>query len=311
MTGPLLPPTTGVPVVGIDIGGTASRTVVVRGDEVVASHIDSTPASPSLALDAVAGWVEHVVERAGLELGELGAIGIGASGPVDAGGVIRNPDTLPGLTGLDVVGSLTNTFGVPVVIDNDAAAAAIGEHWKGAGRGASALLVLTLGTGVGVAVVRQGRPFRGGDGLHPEAGHLTVPGAPALCYCGRQTCLEQTASRASLQNLAEQARGSTDLRELNAAATEGEAVALEVLTEYGRRVGDGLVELSTQHRPDVVVLAGSAAQCFAHFGAALQGQLAAMTSADAPDVRVTSLGDLAGAIGAARLAAPAGSLACA
>jgi len=302
MTGPLLGSTTLVPVVGIDIGGTASRTIVMRGEEVIASRIDSTPASPSVALDALTGWVGRVVQEAGLEPGELGRIGIGASGPVDAGGVIRNPDTLPAFTGLDVVDTLARAFGVPVVMDNDAAAAAVGEHWQGAGKGASALLVVTLGTGVGVAVVREGRPFRGGDGLHPEAGHLTVPGDPAPCYCGRQTCLEQTASRASLQHRAEKARGSADLGELAAAAATGEAAAVDVLTTYGRRVGDGVVELATQHRPDVVVLAGSAARCFVHFRTALQKQLATMTSAPKPDVRVTALGDVAGAIGAARLA---------
>ena len=82
---------------------------------------------------------------------------------------------------------LSERLGVPCVIDNDAVTAAIGEHAYGAGRDSSGLLVVTLGTGVGVAALIRGRPVRGADGGHPEAGHIAVSGPPAPCYCGLPT----------------------------------------------------------------------------------------------------------------------------
>ncbi|PRY10567.1 ROK family protein [Kineococcus rhizosphaerae] len=292
------------PVVGVDLGGTATRTVVVLGGEVLASQITSTPVDPSTAISVLEGAVDAVLREAGCVIDDLSGIGIGASGPIDAAGVIRNPDSLPALTGLDVVGALRARFATPVVVENDAATAAVAEFRVGAGRGSRSMLIVTLGTGVGVAVVREGVLFRGGDGLHPEGGHVTVPGERAPCYCGRLTCLEQTASRSALQRAASAVRGSGDLDDLASTAEAGDRDAIEVFDRFGQRLADGLIELSTQHRPEVVVLAGSAAAYLPHFRTALEVRLALTTSAPVPRVRATGLGDFGGAIGAALLGGP-------
>ena len=294
-------------MVGIDLGGTATRTVVVLGGEVLASRVTSTPVDSSTAMSVLEGAVDAVLQEAGRATDDLLGIGIGASGPIDAAGVIQNPESLPALTGLDLIGALSARFATPVVVENDAATAAVAEFSVGAGQGSRSMLIVTLGTGVGVAVVREGVLFRGGDGMHPEGGHVTVPGEEAPCYCGRLTCLEQTASRSALQRAASAVRGNGDLNDLASTAEAGHQDALAVFARFGQRLADGLIELSTQHRPEVVVLAGSAAAYLPHFQAALEMRLALTTSAPVPRVRVTGLGDFGGAIGAALLGGRVGA----
>lgn len=283
--------------IGLDIGGTATRIALVDAADVVASATISTPTSRDDAATDLRTAIDTLLRQAATS---ITGIGIGASGPIDRRGIIRNEDTLPALTGIDLPGVLGDAFGVPVVVDNDAVTAALAEHRVGAGAGAAAMLLLTLGTGVGVAVVCHGAILRGGDGLHAEAGHVTVPNGPAACYCGRATCLEQTGSRSGLQRRALAATGVADLQVLRRSAAT-DAGARRVLDDYGTRVGEGIVELATQYRPDRVVLGGSAATLMPAFEDAMLQTLSTMTSAPVPQVVPTALDDLGGAIGAALL----------
>lgn len=283
--------------IGIDIGGTATRIALVAAADVIATTTISTPTSRDDAATELHTAIDSLLQQGART---ITGIGVGASGPVDRDGIIRNEDTLPALTGIDLPSVLGDAFQVPVVVDNDAVTAALAEYRVGAGAGAAAMLLLTLGTGVGVAVVRHGTILRGGDGLHAEAGHITVPNGPAPCYCGRATCLEQTASRSGLQRRALATTGVADLQALRRSATT-DAAARRVLEEYGTRVGEGIIELATQHRPDRVVLGGSAATLLPAFADALERTLSTMTSAPIPDVTGTALDDLGGAIGAALL----------
>jgi glucokinase len=183
--------------VGVDLGGTGTRIVTLDRDGAVLHQV-SSPTSASSS-GAVSGLVSSIaIAAAGRE---LRGIGIGASGPVDPHGIIRNTATLPAFSGIQITSVISERLGVPCVIDNDAAAAAAGEYACGAGRGSTGLLVVTLGTGVGVAVLASGRPFRGADGGHPEAGHIPAGGPPAPCYCGLPNCWEQLASRTALDRL--------------------------------------------------------------------------------------------------------------
>lgn len=288
--------------VGLDIGGTATRIALVADTDVVDAVTISTPASHTTAVTELRTAIGSLLQRAARP---ITGIGVGASGPVDRDGVIRNEDTLLALTGIDLPSELGGAFGVPVVVDNDAVTAALAEYRVGAGIGAAAMLLLTLGTGVGVAVVRNGAILRGGDGLHAEAGHISVPNGPAPCYCGRATCLEQTASRSGLQRRARTVTGVSDLQALQRSATT-DAAARRVLEDYGTRVGEGIIELATQYRPDRVVLGGSAATLLPDFADAMQQTVSAMTSAPVPEITGTALDDLGGAIGAALLIGPEG-----
>ena len=291
--------------IGIDLGGTGTRLVALDGfGDTVAQLVVPTPADlPGDA--AVAFLAERVGSLAGPAV--VRSLGIGASGPIDAEGVIRNPDTLPAFTGIDLAGPLGAAFAAPVAVDNDAVTAAIGEAAVGAGRPFRSVLMLTLGTGVGVAALVDGEPVRGADGVHPEAGHLSLSGRDAPCYCGRTACLEQVGSRSALQRsasalLSRPSGGPQDIVAVYDRALAGDEAATALFDDYGSGIGDGLLDLLTVHRSACVILGGSAATYYPAFGAALRARLSAVTTyAAAPPMRVSELGDLGGALGAAIL----------
>src|SRR5580704_12401973 len=293
----LVPPgEPGTVTVGVDLGGTGTRIVALGTDGVVLRHITRPTATGIPAAQAIADLADALITAtAGLE---IRGIGIGATGPVDAQGVIRNPETLPAFSNVEIASILRDHLGAPCVIDNDAVTAAIGEHAYGAGRGSAGLLVITLGTGVGVAALIRGRPVRGADGCHPEAGHIAVSGPPAPCYCGLPTCWEQLASRTALEHLA-----AGEIDELAAKARGGDTAASQVFDTYGERVGVGLATLLTIFRPDRVIIGGSAAQCADLFENGLHRSLnRAARYTCAPALATAELGNLAGAVGAAVIA---------
>jgi glucokinase len=281
--------------VGVDLGGTGTRVVGLDADGVVVhQHSGLTPAGAAGAVEALIGTISAAGPG-------LRGVGVGASGPVDRLGIIRNAETLPAFSGIRLAPLISERLGVPCVIDNDAAAAAIGEHAYGAGRGSTGLLVITLGTGVGVAALISGRPFRASDGAHPEAGHVPVPGPPAPCYCGLPACWEQLASRSALDQLADRAGLGADT--LARQARGGDAAAARVFSIYGERVGAGLVTLLALFRPDRVVLAGGAARFLDLFSDGLHRSLDRGPKYNPrPAVVAAELGDLSGAIGAAVMA---------
>lgn len=274
---------------------------MTAGGKVLASSTLTTPHEVGRALAIYVTHIRRVLDMAGVAVADIAGIGIGASGPVDADGIIRNPESLPALSDIPFRTALEDEFDTACVVDNDAVTAALAEAHQVHGRSRNGLLMVTLGTGVGVALIRNGRPYRGADGIHPEGGHITIAGPPAPCYCGRATCLEQLASRSSLQASALAVTGSEDLAALAASVREGKTAAADVFAEYGTYVGNGLVELCTQHRPASVVLGGSASRYLEFFHSPLMARLMALRDAPVPDVFASRLDDLGGAVGAASL----------
>ncbi|MET4097573.1 ROK family protein [Arthrobacter sp. UYCu712] len=295
--------------VGIDIGGTGIRFVALdAGNHVLARLAAATPGAFTNGT-AAEFLADHI---GGLAPGRtLEAIGIGASGPVDTDGIIRNPDTLLSFTGEPIVASLEGAFGVPVAIDNDAVCAALAEQRVGAAKNSRSLLHVTLGTGIGACMLIDGKPLRGGDGMHPETGHITVAAAATpACYCGREACWEQTASRQTLQRSAAAllGKGPTDrtaIAELAARARRGEKQATEVFRDYGLAIADGLGTLLAAYRPENVVLGGSAAQHFDLYSDTVERSLQRLGAwIHYAQISKTGLDDYGGAIGAAFLHVP-------
>jgi glucokinase len=283
-------------LLGADLGGTGTRIVLTdESGTVLAQRSGATSSDPATAVDHLAEALAEIAD------GPVAGIGIGASGPIDTQGVVRNLATLPAYSGVDLVKALTDRFQVPVVVDNDAVTAAHAESRVGAARDARAVLVVTLGTGVGVAMLTDGHPLRKASGTHPEAGHISVPGV-APCYCGRPSCWEQHASRATLQGQAE-ALG-LDLNAAYTRARDGDPGAAAVFATYGVAVGTGLADLLTVYGPDLVVLGGGGARYIDSYRPALEQTLAQVVGCYEPPQIVTAvLGDLAGAIGAALMSA--------
>lgn len=292
--------------VGIDLGGTATRFVTTDAHgAVLRSHISSTPSS-AIEIELEAFLVNAIVETRGKY--PITAIGVGASGPISPEGTIENPDTLPAFTGVDMPAMLSRAFRVPCFIDNDAVTAALGEAIYGAGRGFENILMLTLGTGIGVSMLEHGEPVRGSDGQHPETGHMSIGGPAAPCYCGRDTCWEQAASRKALQRtstslLDDPSNSSRDIDTMAARAYGGDSIAVRMFDEFGTRLATGAATLLAVYRPEILILGGSGSTYSQYFGRALQVALDGMTGTFPPPViSVSGFGEYGGAIGAAALA---------
>lgn len=289
--------------IGIDLGGTKTRLVLVGAEGNVLTSATRPTVEYGTGIAAAIALAFDIRNLAGAE--DPGFVGVGASGPVLPDGTIANPDTLPGFSGFNLAEHLQAALDVPCRVDNDALTAALGEYNFGAGRGARRLLMVTLGTGIGVAVINAGEPYTGTDGIAPEAGHIQVAGTGNPCYCGLTNCWEQIASRKALQRLA-----LAEVPSAIAVAGPQEAVAhlarnpgrSDVFVEFAERVAAGLATLLTVHRPDVVVLGGSAAEYFDLLEPGLQAILASRPPYYAPiALRPAALGDLSGALGAACL----------
>jgi glucokinase len=291
-----------VTVVALDIGGTNLRVAAVDADGTIRARRTAPTASrrgiPHGMTTAFA-LIEAVLDG-----GRPSAIGVGITGPVDhRTGVVENPHTLPGWEGLNLPGSLGPRFGVPVVVDNDANAAALGEWWRGAGAGAKRLAMITLGTGIGAGFVIDGVVQRGRDGAHGEAGHQVLDPSGPECYCGARGCWEMLAAGPALPRLAADAGLCVATgAELTAAARAGDARALAAFTALGRWIGLGLVNVTAIFVPDVIVLGGSIGgehDLFAHAIDAVMAAHGTMVPTAHVSVRAAARPGDAGLLGAA------------
>lgn len=293
-------------VIGIDLGGTGSRFVLLDENGEVRNRL--TLKTPSFHNSEVS--TQFILDAIKMVAGDfkIEGIGIGATGPIDPDGIIRNPDTLQTFSDYHLVNSLSCRLGLPVYIDNDAVTAALAEYRFGAGKNSRSLLLVTLGTGIGSCLLVEGKPFRGGDGWHPEGGHLDVGRLGETCYCGRNSCWETSASRQALQRIASQRLNKhinsiTDMDDLVDRSLNQDSVAMGIFQEYGLRVGEGLANLLGIYRPIDVVIGGGGARYFAQFAPAALTYLEKVRNW-IPEIsfQATQLDDFGGAMGAATLA---------
>ncbi len=236
-------------VLGVDIGGSGVRAGLV--DE--ALQIEDVVRT-SLTDRSVGSVVRAV--RGALQRRDVDAVGVGMPGFVRSGVVLASPN-FPTWCEVDLAGQLAQELGVPVAVENDANAAALGVH---AARQGQDLVLLTLGTGVGGGVISEGRLLRGLAGTGAELGHIYV-GGDRRCGCGGVGCLETWASTTGLVAAAHEiGQAVDDGLEVVTAARTGAVWATKILEEAGRRLGIGLVTLTNVFAPHRVVLAGGLSQ---------------------------------------------------
>jgi len=241
--------------IGLDLGGTKILTgVVARDGSVVRRHERLTPQDSQ----------EHVLVELEAAVAELlddsvAAIGFGVPSPIEqAAGVVVRCVNLP-LEDAPLRDHMRERFGIPVGLDNDANAAAIGEWRAGAGRGEDDLVMLTLGTGVGGGVIAGGKPFRGRNGAGAELGHVVIvhDGRPCQGTCTGRGHLEAYVSGMAASAMARDMFGSSaDAHRLVRLADEGDAQARELLTEVARHLGSGIGSFVNVFGPQLVVLGG-------------------------------------------------------
>jgi glucokinase len=207
---------------------------------------------------------EHVLAELEAAVAELlddsvGAVGFGVPSPIDqARGVVVRCPNLP-LENAPLRDRMHERFGVPVGLDNDANAAAIGEWRAGAARGKDDVVMLTLGTGVGGGVISGGKPFRGWNGTGAELGHIVIvhDGRPCQGACTGRGHLEAYASGTAATAAARETFGpSADAHRLVRLANEGDAKAKGLLEEVARYLGSGVGSFVNVFGPQLVVLGG-------------------------------------------------------
>jgi glucokinase len=283
---------------------------------VVAEHRVPTPVGEAAILDTLVA--------VGEALGPAPALGIGVPGLVTVDGVLALAPNLAGVEGLDVAGALRARFpGTVVRVDNDATCAGWAEAMVGAARGCAHAVLATLGTGIGGGIVANGQVVRGAHGFAGEVGHMVVDPHGPPCPCGQRGCWERFASGSGLGRLGREAAaarpggrmaalagGDPEAvrgEHVTAAAAEGDADGREVMERFAWWVALGLVNLANAFDPEVIVLGGGMVEA----GDVLLGPVRAaydglvMGGRRRPPVRIeaAALGEHAGAIGAALLAA--------
>jgi glucokinase len=190
--------------IGVDLGGTNLRAAAIdRGGTMLDKISGSTKFTEGreAVLSDMASAISTLRERHGTA--GLAGIGIGVPGFIRMkDGFITGSNNLPYLENFPVRDEISRRLGTLVILENDANAAAIGEHWIGAGKGIQDLVLLTLGTGIGGGIVSCGKVIRGAVGMAGELGHVTVVPNGNPCGCGNRGCLEKHASATAVTAMA-------------------------------------------------------------------------------------------------------------
>lgn len=264
-------------VIGLDLGGTNSVFGVVDSKgEIITTTSIKTQAYPSVdqyVMESVKA-VKQIAEQVG-GMEKIRAMGIGAPCGNYYKGTIEHAANLVWAKGIVPLANMfVNELGIPVVVTNDAKAAAMGEMKYGVAVGMNNFVELTLGTGVGSGIVANGQLIYGFDGFAGELGHMIVEPDGRPCGCGRKGCLETYCSATGVVRTAiamlEESSEATFLRdiatdkltsyEVYKAAMAGDTMAQEVFKQTGKRIGIACANIATFLSPEAFIFFGGLAQ---------------------------------------------------
>jgi glucokinase len=295
--------------IGIDLGGTNLRVALVSEEGEIVRKIRK-PTSEQV-IDLISESIREIpYERVeGIGLGTAGVIGR-RTGRVGASPNFR------AVEGIDIVGELSRTFGVPVFLENDANAAALGEKLGGAGRGFENFVLLTLGTGIGGGVIYRGKLLA----VSAEMGHMSINSEGEKCPCGNIGCLENYASARAMisKAVAMIEKGSESLlkecckgsiykltpEDIYRAALDGDNLSREILRDAGKYLGVGLANIINIMSPEAIILTGGligAWNIYVQEAIKEASRRAFRELFDSVKILPSSLGDNAGLVGAASL----------
>ncbi|MDY7102352.1 MAG: ROK family protein [Actinomycetota bacterium] len=254
--------------VGVDIGGTSTR-VAVFDERLVPLGWTVDETRPASLVDHVAELVHRTHDDLGPKARPIASVGVGVPGRVDAAhGTVADAVNL-GLAGegLDLGGGLAERLGVPVTVENDVNAAALGVCHRmglgagpGVGAGGRTVALLSVGTGVAAGLVIDGRVHRGPTGLAGEIGHIPFDPSGPRCACGQKGCLEAVASGAALQRAWPGDGVDTPVASLLAAAGRGDETATRVWCDALDALAWAVELLVLTVDAEVVVLGGGVSE---------------------------------------------------
>jgi glucokinase len=308
-------------VFAVDLGGTHLRAATV--DENGEMHFrlkQSTPVTndPQEIVDALVAAARESDKGAEANGFSVSSISIVIPGVVNVarGEVVKTPN-IPCLDSFPLSAALTDALRRPVILENDANAAAVGELWQGAARGRRTIVCVTLGTGVGGGIILDGKLWHGVNDSAAEIGHMCLePSSEIVCGCGSRGCLEVFASATAIVRMAREGllrhptsvlNSTEDLtaERIFTAGKNGDAVAIEVFHRMGEYLGIGLANLVNILNPEMIVIGGGVADAWELFAERMRQQVDQHAfPLPAAEVKIVAAecGDDAGLLGAARLA---------
>jgi glucokinase len=257
-------------VIGLDLGGTKINGAVASLNGDIVSQC-TLPTKAEEGEEPVLGRIIEVIEKvigqSNIDRDKIVAIGIGSPGPLDAkeGKIITTPN-LP-FKNFNIVKPLVDKFNLPVYLDNDANAAAIGEYVFGAGKGTNNMVFITVSTGIGGGAILNGKIYRGNTSNALEIGHMTLEKDGPRCNCGNYGCAEALASGTAIGKAAreEVEKGAkTSLAnyekvtsyEVFKESEKGDVVAQGILDKALNYLGICVANIIVSFDPEMVVIGG-------------------------------------------------------
>lgn len=260
-------------LIGVDIGGTTIKIGIIKTEGLIVEKweikTNKEDNAKNIPLDI---WtsIKLKLKKLDIEKTAILGIGVGAPGFVDVKtGEVSIAVNL-GWKDFKLAAILKELSGLPVIVDNDANIAAVGENWKGSGKLADNLIAITLGTGVGGGIIANGLVLNGVNGTAGEIGHITVEAGGSPCNCGRNGCLETVASATGIVRQANEAiqsglatslKDRSKLKALTArdvfdSAASGDKVAQEIIDRVTDVLGLAIANVATIINPSIIVIGG-------------------------------------------------------
>lgn len=263
--------------IGVDVGGTSIKGAFVNEKGEILSRFSMKAYNENSPEDEV-GRLCDIINKAikdGNFKEKIEGIGIGIPGiaDMDEGRIITCPN-LPTWNGFNIKQFMTEKTGLPVMLNNDANVAALGEAKFGSGKNYQNLLMITLGTGVGGGVIINGKIYDGNKHQGGELGHMVIKLNGELCGCGRRGCFEAYASANalirdtkkamkkhpdSLLFIIEKELNGIDARNAFVAAKRGDLIGQSLVDQYVMYLSEGLINYCNIFRPEAIILSGGVA----------------------------------------------------
>jgi len=257
-------------------------------------------------MERAAQLLADLVDGVGGRMADVDAVGFGLSSPVDSvTGQVGSEDVLPGWRGVNVAEAMEGRLKAPVVLDNTANLAALGELRSGALQGVRHGCYIKISYGVGAGIIIDGDIFRGSAGTAGEIGHLTIDENGPICRCGNRGCLDTFVGARAILGALAATHGPLRLHDVITKALEGDVGCRRVLEDAGRHIGVAVAGLVNLINPEVVVLGGQMARAGAMVLTPMREAIdrcAIPSAAATVDLRVSELGESAEVVGALAVA---------
>ncbi|MBM3134822.1 MAG: ROK family transcriptional regulator [Chloroflexi bacterium] len=310
-------------VVGVDIGGLGKMITILSdldGNILVRKAAElGTEESPDRVIGRIIASSRQVVQEAQVDDGAVRGVGIAVPGLVEVATRSILYSANLGWQNAPIAAPIEEALHLPVCVENNANAMALGESWCGAGRDYQNILCVNVGVGIGAGIIIEGKLYRGRAAWAGEIGHTTVDEDGPLCRCGNYGCLEALAAGPAIARKAVLGirRGAvTTISALvgdnpeavtaevvSQAAAEGDPFAIQLLEEAGRYIGVGVANSINLLNPDIAIIGGGVAQAGEVLFAAIRHAVAARALKQAAQTPIVpaALGTDASAVGAATL----------